>query len=187
VATQDLASGQVTIYGEEVKFSPRRLLDGKISVIMPDEWTFMAPEIAKIKYPYEARPPVILTDETTSINFALNHLPPALKPEELIMFRNAMKNFTQRMTKAKFIDKGMLEAENKGVNKSWFDFTTAGIDAEIYSLMAFTVLNQRALIISFNCLSEVQERWKPIAFAMLKTLTINEPEISQYARRVGVR
>lgn len=187
IANQDISSGQIIIYGQTVNFAKRTLLDEKISVIVPESWTDMTPEIAKLKYPYENRPPVILTDDTAAINFTVNHLPQVLQPDGLVLFGKMMKKFTDRMTKARFLEEGLMEAPNSDLSKSWFDFITKGMDDEIYNLMFFASLQGRVLIISFNCLQKDQERWKPIAFAMLKTLKAAGPKINDYARRAGVR
>jgi len=184
IATQDIAGGQATVYGQVVKFASRPLLDGKISITMPEEWHEMELELVKIKYPYESRPSLVMTDDTTAINFTVNHIPQALKPDQLTMFMNTMKNFMSKMTKAQFIEDGLLEAEEKVMGKSWFDFVVPGIDDELYNLMFFMSLDQRALVMTFNCLKQDQIRWKPIVFDMLKTFKIGSSENTKPIRRM---
>lgn len=183
IAAQDIGSGQIDVYGNTMTFAPRTYLDSKIIITMPEEWCDMAPDVVKTKYPYELRPPIILTDAATTINFTINHLEQALKIEELVTFKNTMRNFVDRMTKAQFVEEGIIQAENIGFTRSWFDFTVMGIDDELYNLIFFISLNRRALLITFNCLNKDQERWKPIVFDMLKTLQSNELNVTRYARR----
>lgn len=172
IAAQDITGGQAIIHGQIVTFASRELLNGKMKVTLPEEWRDMELQFIKLKYPQESRPPVILTDSTTAINLTLNPLAQQLKPEELEAFKNTMKLVTGKMTKACFIEDGMIEAGEGEVPKSWFDFTVEGLDAKLYNLIFFLSLEERALLVTFNCLAKDQKRWKPIVFDMMKTIEL---------------
>ena len=128
IAAQNVTSGAVTIYGENVLFAPRLLLDEKVILFVPQAWTDMPPEAAKIKYPLGALPPVILTDETLSINIAVNHLPAPLKPdpEAIAGFALEMKTATDKMMKAATIYPALAAAkQGNGWKQNWMIPITA--------------------------------------------------------------
>lgn len=172
VAEQNIVGGQSKVDGEIINFAPREFLDGALQMTIPCQWGAMDKEMVKKKYPYESRPAIILTDETMAINLTVNHTVHPLTPEQVEFFTQDMKMLTNKGLKIAFMEDGLLQTEKSKTPIGWYDFTLAAIDESIYNLMFVTSLNQRALIMSFNCLAKELARWKPIAFDMMKTIEI---------------
>lgn len=170
-AEQNIADGQASIYGQVTQFAYRPLLEGKLSMMVPMDWVDMPLEIAKLKYPYETRPPLILTDETAGFNFVFNHLKQPLEPEAVEQFSKDIKIFVARGTKAKFEEDGVIWLDGKWP-VGWFDYTSTGVDVELYNLTCCTSLEHKNLILSFNCEASVKKRWKKVALGMLQTLQL---------------
>ncbi|WP_110955865.1 hypothetical protein [Anaerosinus massiliensis] len=171
IAAQDLESGEVLINRKLVRFAPREFLDGRVKISMPENWKDMELEVAKRKYPYETRPPIIQTDETMTFNLTLNHTNTPLKKEEMKTFIDAMKMYAGKAVKVQLIEQGE-SIEESGIVVGWFDFISPGFDELIYNFVFCTVLEKKALIMTFNCLNSQQERWRSVAHAMMHTLEI---------------
>ena len=172
-AEQNIAGGQSEVYGETINFAPREFLAGKLHITIPCNWIDMEADLVKMKYPYESRPAIILTDDTMTINLTVNHTKHALTPEQVGFFVQDMKMLTDKSMKIQFMEDGLIQNEASGSPIGWYDFTISAIDEALYNLMIVTSLDNRALIMSFNCLAKDLARWKPIAFDMMKTIELN--------------
>jgi len=179
IVEQNIESGQVVINGEIVTFAPRQFLDGQMSITIPTEWTDLPPDLAKLKYPYEDRPTIILTDETTAFNLVINYLPQPLEQAGVKECTNSLRLYTGNMTKAKFVGNGLVKHEEKELMIGWYAFVVPGFDEELYSFVCCTALAHRGLLVSFNCLASQKERWHAVALAMMNTLTLTPNEEKQ--------
>lgn len=174
VSAQDLAGGQVLIDGQSVRFAPREFYGGRVKIIMPEEWNDMDSAAARQKYPYEARPPIIQTDETTTFNLTLNHIRTPLSPQNLTSFIDTMKMLMDQRLKLQFIGQGQWENPTGGPVIGWFDFISPGLDQALYNFVFCTTLDATALLLTFNCLSCCRERWNSVGRAMMETLEITD-------------
>ncbi len=175
IAAQDISSGQVVIYGAIVPFAPRELLDGRLTLTVPEDWTVMSPEVAKIKYPLGSQPPIILTDPTITINITVNHMAVPLKqdPTDIATFVEFMKRVTDKSVKARFFDDGLAQNEETGLFIGWYEYAIFNWDGDnLYNFVCATSLENRALLMSFNCLNEQKPRWKSLAEDILLTLKL---------------
>jgi len=182
IIEQDIASGQAIIFGKNVAFTRREFLDGKMSIMIPTEWTDLPLELAKQKYPYENRPPIIITDVTTTINFTVHYLPQPLEYEAVAEFTKVLKGYTDKGVRCKFWEEDVIE-EEEGRPIGWFDFTVSGADADLYNFVCCTSLDHRALLISFNCYESVKERWQMVAFGMINTLQLFPSEVKMQVKK----
>lgn len=185
IAAQDIEGGQATVYGKPITFVPREFLDGQLQLYMPNDWTNLSPEMAKIKYPQENRPPLIISDSTTAINLTINYIATQLNSEDINPFADRTKNTINKLFKAQFLEEGLVENKESGIVAKWYDFISPGIDENLYNLVVCTSLEKRALLLTFNCFAKQQERWKPIFNAMMNTLTLKSA--GQYYNRRGGR
>jgi hypothetical protein len=179
ITAQDIVSGQALVSGKTVLFAPREFLDGRVKIVMPQDWEDMDNELAKRKYPYESRPPIIQTDETTTFNLTFNHTNIPLKKQDMETFIETMKMFAGKMIKVQFVGQGQTEKEGSGLVIGWFDFISPGLDEPLYNFVFCTALDKKALIMTFNCLNSRQERWRSVAEAMMNTLNITDSALRE--------
>ena len=123
------------------------LLDGKVTVQVPAGFAAMSDEHRKIKYPGANAPSVVLTDETTTVNLALDHKPMAIAPKQIPELEAPMR---QQFASAKLNSSGMRSIN--GHDFLVFDFDVQLPDGTNHNHMAFTSLEGRMLIISYNCM-----------------------------------
>lgn len=177
IADQNITDGQAIIFGESVLFVLRKFLDNRLEIILPQNWSDFPEELAKLKYPYQARPPIILTDPTTAINFTINHTVNLLRQdeEEIAGFARDMITMTNKATKARFLEDGIVEIN--GLWVAWYDFFVPSLGEDIYNFVFCTSLENRALILSFNCLEKQKDRWKSVALEIMQTIKVASREI----------
>jgi hypothetical protein len=83
-----LASGVVAA---DEALEVRELLDGKIAMQLPAEFTVMSDEMRKVKYPGANAPAVVMTDSTSTVNVAVDHKAVAVKPDQVKDLEPAMR------------------------------------------------------------------------------------------------
>lgn len=180
IAAQKIREGQATIYGEGVHFVPRKFFDNKLEIVLPQNWSDLPLELAKLKYPYEGRPSIILSDPTTAINFTINLTINLLRQGEgeIASFADDMIRMTNKATKARFFEDGLVKMDN-GLWVAWYDFSVPGLGEDLYNFVLCTSLENRALIVSLNCPDKQKTRWKSLALDILHTIKITSRDIEQ--------
>jgi len=168
----NISDGFIIIDDKKITVKRRFLLDKKMSVIMPEAFTLMSKEVAKIKYPSENRPAVIYTNEDTTINFTFTHRDDKASNEEIPGVKDAIQPLVMRM----FPSSSVIESETieaSGKNISYYDYITPALDMEIYNLTFMFSLEERLVLGGFNCPSDAMDDWKPVFLQMLESAEIN--------------
>jgi hypothetical protein len=166
--TIDLTQDFIEIDEQKIPVITQPVLNGKMLIRMPNLFSIMAKELASLKYPSERRPTVIYTDETSTINLALNLTDYPLRESEVEDFQeNMIEVLEQAHPSAKWLDTGMMEIQEKTI--AFIEIITPAIDGDIFNLMFFAALNGQTLIGTFNCMEGDLESWRPVAKAMVET------------------
>ena len=168
----DIHQPVIKIDDEKVRIIDQFLFEEKLQMRMPESFQFMHPELAALKYPSERRPAIIYTDESTTINLALTITDHDLDEEGVEGFQESMVDVLQQtQSAAKWLEEGITLVS--GVNVGFIEITTPSLDGDIYNLMFFTPVANKALMGTFNCMEEDMEDWRPVAKAMIETLQIH--------------
>ncbi|WP_230874987.1 hypothetical protein [Lysinibacillus cavernae] len=159
----------IIIEDEKVEVIGQSLLDGKMSIRMPNLFSVMSTELASLKYPSERRPNLIYTDESSTINLAFNLTPHRLVEEGVAAFQeNMIDILEQAQPSADWLDTDVLTIDEKTIG--FLEIITPAIDGDIFNLMFFVSIEELALIGTFNCMEDDLETWRPIARAMMESL-----------------
>lgn len=165
----DLQQAVLHLNGEQISFSRRILVDGKMEIVMPDNFTIMSEEDAKMKYPSERRPSIIYTNKETSINLTFNHTAYEIEPDEMEDFKDTMIAVIKRaQPAAKWLKDGVMEIDQKDVG--YCMYMTPALDCNLFLYQLFTELEGKALLITFTCTDEEREDWEAIAHVMMESL-----------------
>lgn len=87
----------VKILGKWISFERHQLLNQEISMMIPQNFVPMSPDIAKRKYPSEQRPETILTDETGTINLMFQYMEGKESDSSIENFRNKIFGMMKRV------------------------------------------------------------------------------------------
>ncbi|MGA3599093.1 hypothetical protein [Lysinibacillus agricola] len=166
-----IKEGQLLIEDETIEFIEMSFYEGQIKMCIPTTFDVMEQELMDIKYPSSRRPEYIYTSESTSINVTLKIMEQQIQAEELEDFTETMMTILQKtQPTAKMLDIGMNEVN--GVQIGYFDFITPALDNKIYNLMFLFIVGKNVTMGSINCLKKEMDIWKPIAYGMMETISI---------------
>jgi len=171
-AKNDIKDGYVIIDDVHIPFSERFIISGKLYMTIPSEFVMMAPEAAKIKYPNENRPAIILTNEDGTINITFSFTTDELEDvdDNVEVARNQLARTMVRMNPAyKTISKSVI---NEGIKIGYFDFVSPVLDGEIYNLTFIFALQGKLVLGCFNCLYSDSEAWLEVAQQMLRSIRV---------------
>jgi hypothetical protein len=169
--SESIQVGRLDINDKIFNFEEKVLLDEKIKIRLPDYFAVMSPDDIDLKYPSPRKPNPIYTDQSTTINIAFNHTSTPLIVKDLPGFKLTMMQMIKKMQpSAQFLEDGIKVIN--GLSVAFFEFVTSALDGEIYNLACFTPLQERALLINFNCLEVDMAVWRPIAFGIIDSLRL---------------
>lgn len=168
---KEISRGFVTFKGECMEFVEKSLFEDRIKIFLPKDFELMDRETASIKYPYEARPNPIFTDNTTTKNVTFNYTQSDVDEDGIGEFKDSMRIVLERMQPSANWLEDAIEQIN-GRNVGFFEIVIPALDANVYNLMFFTELSGMALIGCINCLEEDMEDWIPVAKGIMSSLKI---------------
>ena len=172
-AKTNTISGTVKIEGVTYTFSEREFPLG-FSMVVPECFHTLAPEQARIKYPYEDRPVVIISSENTTVNLAFDSGGPAVESlgERMAMYSSLIKHMHPSYV---FFGQNIYDLTD-GNKVACFDYRSHAIDSDIYNLNFFTDFDSQELLGWFNCPIDLREKWEHLAKQMIKSIKSLPPD-----------
>jgi len=117
------------------------------------------------------RPTIVFTNESGSINVALNLTANSASQEHLPQFKEALHNtFKQAYPSATWKGSGINTINDKKVG--YLEVVTPAIDTEVYNLIFFTDVNSKLLLCTFNCTLQYLEEWQSIGHEIMNSLKV---------------
>lgn len=148
----------------------KQILSGKASMLIPESFTLMGPEMVGLKYPNVGHQPTeVYTNMQGSINVALKHTENQPRNENLSEVKKVIDAGINRPPIHFF--KSQEEVIN-GVECVVIEFISPAVDSEVYNLMLITILEGRLAMVTFNC-SGKQNEWKPLGREIIYSFRTN--------------
>lgn len=161
----------------EYTFSYQEIPEIMLGMVLPEGIRPLSTYSAKIKYPDENRPDIILTvpdDET--INFLYNQFDDRVTEEDLPDIFQGIQVVLKRMNPGSvFYQNGVIHCELSDV--FWFDYSTVALDDHIYNIMYALCLNNTLLLGGFCCLQKYHKQWNILVLQMLETIVAVEEKV----------
>ena len=152
--------------GKMVYFERKELLD-VLSILLPDSWKQMPEEYARIKYPSEFRPQIIITTVDLSVNIGFTVFPTEIQTEDTLKMSERMKAAIHRSNP----DYLMNSCTNmKEISGSWFSFRSHAMDSDLYNMMMIASIGERTIQGSFNCLYKDYLKWNKAVLLMWNSI-----------------
>jgi hypothetical protein len=149
----------------------RTALDGRLSLLVPKEFTLMSEEMILKKYPRANRPSLVFTNTQTTINIALDHTAFKVGIEELPKAKQAIRGGLE----TSFPSAQWFRDELKAINGRQFfvlEMRTPAADTDIRNLMIGTSLEGRLFVITFNVTKALEGTWMPIGNRVVESVQI---------------
>ena len=142
--------------GEIITFS-REDLFGEISVLLPNVMKQMPEEYARVKYPSEFRPQMILTTLDLSVNLGFTVFPKELSCKDVAALAERMMAAVHRANP----DYRLYPPEElKETEGCFFSFRSHAMDSDLYNMMLTAAVGGKLVQGSFNCYYEEHKKWK---------------------------
>ncbi len=146
-------------------------LNGKVSVLAPNNFGPMPTRILEMKYPSSRRPTEVLSDKTGGVSVAFNHTYDAMQPYQITEAHVAFsKTFHNRYPSAKWIRDEVIK--QNGSVFMVMELITPALDTKIHNIIYGTSVDGRFLLVAFNTTVEQSAEWLPIGKTMMSSLRI---------------
>ena len=149
----------------------RIVLGGKVEMLLPSSFEPMGEEMLRLKYPSRRAPTEVYTNETGSVNVALNHTKDRLKAEQIPPFHKSLEDIFRRL----YPSARWYRSELTQINGRQFvllGVRTPAIDTEVRNIMIGTSVDDRFLLISFNVVQELEDEWLAIGNKIIQSVKI---------------
>ena len=154
-----------------IELENRKVLGGKVEILLPKEFEVMSEDMMKLKYPSERRPTLVYTDKTGGVNVAFNHTENKASQQQIDVFKESfVSTFKNLYPSAEWKGTGVTEINGRKVG--YLELVTPAIDTKIYNLMFFTDLDGRLLLCTFNCVAKKEKDWLEPAKQIMNSLKV---------------
>ena len=165
-----ISSGWNTVQYPSDNLVARRVLAGKGSMLLPQDFVLMNAGDIEKKYPTAGhRPTEVYTNAGGTINVALNHTKNAAKESDLEGVKQVMDAQFNRPS-VDFINSEISELN--GRKFIILEFVSQAVDTKIYNLMAIGSLEGRLVMITFNCTDNFRKEWEPVAKKIISSIDV---------------
>lgn len=152
--------------GEIIHFKRKELFD-TFSIMLPESWKQMPKEYARIKYPSEFRPQIIITTLDLSVNLGFTVFPTAVQSDNPDTMAERVRAAIYR-SNPNFL---MYPCENlEEASGCWFGFRSHAMDSDLYNMMLLTIAGKRLVQASFNCPYKDYIKWKKVTLKIWKSI-----------------
>jgi len=151
----------------------RNLLENKIEMLVPISFQKMTDAEYKIKYPNPKRKAsLILTDKEMEVNLVIDHMQQyPLSTDQIEEFKNMQLVAIQKShPESKLLGNAMKDINGKKFG--YFKVMTQAIDQKIFNYFVFTNLDEKILLMSFNCVEKLMPKWEKSIDKMFESFTI---------------
>jgi len=166
----DIKNGYIVIRDENIPFSEREIIEGRLYMTIPSDYEIMPPELAGVKYPGENRPDISFSDEEgeISINFSLTG--DNLQNEDVEEAKDYLQQVVIKMNPSSRILSSEIIEEQTRIG--YFGFISPAIDGDIYNLIFIFSLEGQLILGTFNCTDMDKAKWLEIAEQMVQSIRI---------------
>ena len=134
------------------------MFDG-FKIKIPSEFKIMSDEIVNVKYPNGNAPSLVYTNDKTTINVALVMNDVAMKNSQIEEYVKTMESTYKNYSKD--VKLNFWERNNHKIGE--MEFTTQGLDTEIYNHIITFSVNDKLRLVNFNCTKEQMSEWKEVS------------------------
>jgi hypothetical protein len=147
------------------------VLAGKVTLLIPQGFDLMSDDMRQLKYPNQARPPVVYTNAAGTINIAINHTPGEMPETSMPV----LKSYLEGVLKNQYPTATWLRSEavsRDGRKLVFYDFRAPALDTTIRNIMVAASLDGRLLLVSFNCTISEEKAWESSGKRIIDSIEI---------------
>lgn len=172
---QSIYDEQMTIYKIPVQFKPFELMDGKMSIYMPQDFNQVEEEVIAQVYPLGNKPQYVFSNGYLYFSIGFSYTQQSIPNEQMKEFSQLAKVILERVgPKAQ-----IYEAKHHQVGDDYIStltLITQTLEQAMYNQMFFCSLEGRLLIGFINFPAKYNERLKPLAKEIVQSFKIIHKE-----------
>ena len=155
----------------QIQLEKKSLLDNKIELLVPTNFTVMTPEMLAFKYHSANKPQIVFTNEDADVNLVVSLMPQPMQESQVGLFKDfQLATLKKSRPDAKFLSDGVKKINNKNVG--YFKFISAAVDQNVFNYYFFTSLDGKVLLLSFNCTEKLLPKWEDAAESIVSSLRV---------------
>ena len=155
-----------TTSGTEIETEYIRVEDNKFFIKVPTSFKQLDAETISQKYSGDV-PGVIFSNEETTINVAINMTDNDMKNDGIETYKAYMEGLLKE-NNGEVISSNYYEVDNHNVGQ--IKLISNATDTNIYNNTIFFSYNDKLVIITFNCTSDLQEEWQGVGDFIIDSL-----------------
>ena len=166
--------GICLVYFQTNELETKSLFDGQVKILIPKNFKLMTKEWMKIKYAENSLRKYVFTDTTGGVNVAVVHSDMKASQNDIqTHMANFKNNFKIQYPNGEWIAGGIISIN--GRIAGFQEVITPTItDTNMHSLMFFTDMDGKLLLISFSCPQDEFLNWKTSAYQIRDSLVITD-------------
>ncbi len=139
---------------------------------IPDTFTKMDEETLKAKYPLETRPGLVYTNDEANINVAVSVTENEMTDDQIEEFLEVYRGLFGESETINLIRCEV--AEQNGMKTGRVEMITPAVDTNIYNNMCFFQIDNKQVIVSFNCKESQMDDWKDMSNVIINSIKLME-------------
>ena len=157
------------IENEFVEFEQRDFFDSQMSIIVPKSFDIMSIEVARIKFPREQRPQIILCNNAADVSLGFSYFNTQITNADMPSAIDGFLAVICKVNPAVVVYEKNIESLGN-VDLGWFDIKSYAIDGQVYGLTFITSIAKKCFMGWFNCPFDQATEWKPAVHKMILSI-----------------
>ncbi len=156
----------------KVVLETKTVFDGKVSLLIPKDFTVMSDELREAKYPAARRPALVFTNVAGTVNVAFSHTQNPMTVAQLPGAVSQLEGTFRQLVPST----DWIRTETPTIaREKWFtfEFRSKAIDMTIRNLLAGTSLDNRLFLVTINVPEADEQFWMPVATTIVQSLRLN--------------
>jgi hypothetical protein len=147
-----------SVHAAEPKLQEKKLLDGKLTVSIPAGFKQLNKELIAKKYGTTNAPTIVFASADGAVSIAVNHTQNKVSLKQIPdALDAAVGAFEQAHPNAEWFRKEATKVN--GRDCLILELRSQATDTDIRNVMLGRSLDDRFLIVTFNCTKELEEKW----------------------------
>ncbi len=151
---------------------PAKLLDGELELLVPAGFLQMDESTIRLKYPNESPPTIVLSNDTASVNVAINQTGTPVAPHQLSQVHQQL-DAAIRQSQPEISWKFNGFQTHHGRKWIQLEFRSQAVDTQIYNMIMATSANGKMLVVSFNCTESQSLQWLDVGREIINSCRVH--------------
>ena len=180
----------IQVFGQNIKLSKVQLTPG-ISISMPKDFILMNDEMLAKKYFTPKKPTAMYTNSSGEVDLGVNITNTYWQPEDVALLKDLFKgSLRANYTKVEFLKEEVVTINKRKYAVLEFIGIVADDDEKAnalgrkssiskYNYMMYTVVENKVVVVNFNCPRKYQQEWGMIVPQIMQTVKIKNLKLDE--------